>query len=72
MANRVNTGTHGSWSKYGGGRGGNQSSTNSDWYCQRCAKHQEIGTIAFLDEVLPGEYIKVCGECILKTQRKFV
>lgn len=60
----ISVSTKGHWSKWGGGRYGNQvEELNGEWTCQACREKQFDFLPYFLVEYPIGEYVKVCGMC---------
>lgn len=52
-----------SWTKYGGGRGGNEAIYNDrDWYCQSCqrAKTVEDTVFTYYHNAL---FLRICESC---------
>ncbi len=60
-----------SWTKYGGGRGGNEAIyKGNDWYCQSCSRlmSKDDTVFTFRHDVI---CLRVCQECAANDCEEF-
>ena len=65
----------GSWTKWGGARGGAVDCNQYDevhgaFYCQTCGKENPPEITGYKVQLYDKEYIKVCGVCLFKGFQK--
>lgn len=51
------------WSKYGGARKGLVKEMLDQWNCQCCGELQTSGLSAYMYEIFPLEYVRLCSKC---------
>lgn len=60
-------GMTGGWSKWGGSQGNVVKEKLEDkWFCQNCGEEQPISLSPYLQELVPGEYFRICAKCLNK------
>lgn len=53
----------GRWSKYGGAIRGLEKEHLDRWACQACGEEQTDKLPAYMFEIWPGEFIRICAKC---------